>query len=147
LLRLRLPLATASTFTESIKDVISEDSAIHHIFPREYLKDQGETRDEYINCIGNLTFIDPGVNSEIGDTPPEDYLKDYTGIFEQHMSPLIRSFGGSMTTSDFLTSGSRPSGRLLARCSMNFGDSVRLNPQGRPKETHFAWNLQHCSQP
>lgn len=69
------------------KDIISEDSAIHHIFPREFLKEKGETRDEYINCIGNLTFIDPGVNSEIGDTPPEDYFKDYTGIFDEHMIP------------------------------------------------------------
>lgn len=69
------------------RDVISEESAIHHIFPREFLKDEGETREEYINCIGNLTFIDPGVNSEIGDTPPEDYLKEYRGIFDQHMIP------------------------------------------------------------
>ncbi|MEW6688057.1 MAG: DUF262 domain-containing protein [Pseudomonadota bacterium] len=69
------------------KDLISEDSAIHHIFPREFLKEKGETRDEYINCVGNLTFIDPGVNSEIGDTPPEDYLRDYTGIFDEHMIP------------------------------------------------------------
>lgn len=71
------------------KNLVSEGAAIHHIFPREYLKEQGETRDEYINCLGNLAFIDPGINSEIGDTPPEDYFKEYKGsdIFKQHMIP------------------------------------------------------------
>jgi hypothetical protein len=73
------------------KYVKSEDAAIHHIFPREYLKGTGETRDEFINCLSNLTFIDPSVNSQIGDTPPEEYLKDYVGkdqdIFDQHMIP------------------------------------------------------------
>ena len=69
------------------KDLVSEGAAIHHIFPREFLKEQGETRDEYINCLGNLAFIDPGINSEIGDTPPDEYFKDYKGIFAQHMIP------------------------------------------------------------
>ncbi len=69
------------------KDVASEDAAVHHIFPREFLKDGGERRDEYINCIGNLTFIDPSVNSEIGDTAPAEYFKDYrdSALFERHM--------------------------------------------------------------
>ena len=71
------------------KNVISEDTAIHHIFPREFLKENGETRDEYINCIGNLTLIDPGINSEIGDTPPQDYFKTYNGadLLKRHMIP------------------------------------------------------------
>lgn len=74
------------------RNLKTEDAAIHHIFPREYLKGKGETRDELINCLGNLTFIDPSINSEIGDTPPGDYLKDYVSkdqdIFERHMIPL-----------------------------------------------------------
>jgi hypothetical protein len=73
------------------KDLKSKEAAIHHIFPREYLKSEGETRDELINCLGNLTFIDPGVNSEISDTPPDTYFKDYVSkdqdIFERHMIP------------------------------------------------------------
>ena len=71
------------------KDVVSENAAVHHIFPREYLKAEGETRDDYINCIGNLTLIDPGINSEIGDTPPHDYFKEFKDkdIFKNHMIP------------------------------------------------------------
>ena len=34
-----------------------------------------------------ITIVDPESNSQIGDTPPEDYLEGYTGIFEQHMIP------------------------------------------------------------
>ncbi len=59
------------------KAVVSEEAAIHHIFPREFLKESGETRDEMINCLANLNFISKEINSEIGDTPPEDYLPDY----------------------------------------------------------------------
>lgn len=71
------------------KNVVSEDSAVHHIFPREFLKANGETRDEYINCIGNLTLIDPSVNSEIGDTPPDEYFKDFKepDLLDRHMIP------------------------------------------------------------
>lgn len=71
------------------KNVISEEAAVHHIFPREFLKENGETRDEYINCIGNLTLIDPSINSEIGDTPPDEYLKNFkdTDLLERHMIP------------------------------------------------------------
>ena len=85
------------------KNVISEDTAVHHIFPREYLKELGETRVEYINCIGNLTLIDPCINSEIGDMPPEEYFKEYkdADIFERHMIHVILSFGGLRTTRSF----------------------------------------------
>ena len=71
------------------KNVVSENAAVHHIFPREFLKEYGETRDEYINCLGNLTLIDPSINSEIGDTPPEEYLKDFKDpdLLERHMIP------------------------------------------------------------
>jgi hypothetical protein len=71
------------------KNVISETAAVHHLFPREFLKENGETRDDYINCIGNLTLIDLGINSEIGDAPPEEYFKEFKDkdIFQSHMIP------------------------------------------------------------
>ena len=74
------------------KNLCSEDAAVHHIFPREFLKASGESRDEMINCVGNLTFIDPSTNSEIGDTPPDEYLPQYVGkdqdVFDRHMLPV-----------------------------------------------------------
>ena len=78
------------------KPVVSEQAAIHHIFPREFLKDNEETRDYMINCLGNLTFISPSVNSEIGDEPPENYLAEYVKsdikMLEQHFIPTNKKF-------------------------------------------------------
>lgn len=53
------------------------------------MKDQGENREDYINCLGNLTLIDPGINSEIGSAPPEEYFKEFKdkGVFASHMIP------------------------------------------------------------
>ncbi len=77
------------------RNLRSEEAAIHHIFPREFLKSTGENRDELINSLGNLTLIDPSVNAEIGDDPPESYLKAYCGgdhdVLERHMIPSDRS--------------------------------------------------------
>jgi hypothetical protein len=73
------------------KMVESESAAIHHIFPREFLKENSDARDDTINCLANLTFISPSVNSEIGDTSPEDYLPQYTEeILRQHYIPPDR---------------------------------------------------------
>jgi len=66
----------------------SEEAHVHHIFPREFLKDNDETRDEMINCLGNLTLISSSVDSEIGDTPPEEYLPGYSEeALSQHFIP------------------------------------------------------------
>jgi len=67
----------------------SEDAAIHHIFTRELLRENGETRDDVINWLANLTLIAPSVNSEIGDQQPVGYLSQYNQeILEQHFIPL-----------------------------------------------------------
>jgi len=83
--------------------VKSEDAAVHHIFPREFLKESGETRDEMINCLANLTFISPSVNSEIGDTPPSEYLLQYDKVvLEQHFIPFDKSLWKVENYSKFL---------------------------------------------
>ena len=70
------------------RTVKSEDAAVHHIFPREFLRENGETRDDMINCLANLTFIAPSANSEISDTPPAEYLPRYDkAVLEQHFIP------------------------------------------------------------
>lgn len=85
------------------KSLVSEDAAVHHIFPREFLKDNGETRDDMINCLANLTFISPGINSEIGDTPPEEYLPQYDeDILRRHLIPVNRKLWKMDKFEDFL---------------------------------------------
>ena len=70
-------------------DVDSGKCDLHHIFPRELLK-EAEYEDELINNLGNLTFIDNEVNKALGDTAPKKYLKEYASrgeSLERHMIP------------------------------------------------------------
>jgi hypothetical protein len=81
----------------------SEDAAVHHIFPRELLKENEETREDMINCLGNLTFISPSVNSEIGDESPDKYLPQYQeDILSQHLIPANRRYWKVENFQEFL---------------------------------------------
>ncbi len=88
------------------KPVISEQAAIHHLFPREFLKANGETRDIMINCLANLTFISPSVNSEIGDESPEVYLANYAtaadDLLKAHLIPGNKKLWNIDAFEDFL---------------------------------------------
>jgi hypothetical protein len=88
------------------KPVVSEEAAIHHLFPREFLKENEETRDYMINCLGNLTFIAPSVNSEISDESPENYLAQYAKsddkMLEEHLIPANKKFWNVDRFEDFL---------------------------------------------
>ena len=88
------------------KPVMSEEAAIHHIFPREFLKENEETRDYMINCLANLTFISPSVNSEIGDESPGNYLADYveadSKMLEEHLIPTNKKLWSVDRFEDFL---------------------------------------------
>jgi hypothetical protein len=69
--------------------VTSRNTAIHHIFPRDYLKENGVSDDDLINDLGNLTLISPPINSEISDDPPDIYLPKYRKEFlKSHSIPL-----------------------------------------------------------
>jgi hypothetical protein len=67
--------------------VDSKNTTVHHIFPREFLKDKVEDED-MINDLGNLTLIAPQINSEISDTPPSEYLPKYDPSYlKSHLIP------------------------------------------------------------
>ena len=61
----------------------SRNTTIHHIFPRDYLKENGVTDDDLINGLGNLTLISLPINSEISDDPPREYLPNYRREFSR----------------------------------------------------------------
>lgn len=87
------------------KPVKSESAAIHHIFPRECLKENGVFDDKIINCLANLTLIDSGLNSEIGDEFPEKYLPEYVkdaDVLEQHFIPSKKNLWKMDNYDDFL---------------------------------------------
>ncbi|MGB9693512.1 MAG: GmrSD restriction endonuclease domain-containing protein [Fervidobacterium sp.] len=69
--------------------VKSSNTIIHHIFPRDYLRENNITDRNAINDFANITLIDSGINGEIGDTAPSEYLKNYSEkILESHFIPL-----------------------------------------------------------
>jgi len=57
----------------TVKDLIEQRGDVHHIFPRQFLKDNGISRGQY-NQVANYTYIQSEVNIKIGKKPPVDYL-------------------------------------------------------------------------
>ena len=87
------------------KPVKSEDTAIHHIFPRELLKEEEIQDEKLINCLANLTLVNPDINSEICDKLPAKYLPEYVkdeSVLAQHFIPRNRKLWNVGTYDEFL---------------------------------------------
>ena len=52
---------------------------VHHIFPKEYLKQNGKSRTQY-NQVANYTYLDTPVNISIGKKAPAEY---FAAAFDQ----------------------------------------------------------------
>ena len=57
----------------TVKDLIEQRGDVHHIFPRQYLKDNGFSRGQY-NQVANYTYVQSEINIKIGKKAPSDYL-------------------------------------------------------------------------
>ncbi len=57
----------------TVKDLIEQRGDVHHIFPRQYLKDNGFSRGLY-NQVANYAYVQSEINIKIGKKAPEDYL-------------------------------------------------------------------------
>lgn len=62
-----------------VKDLIEIGGDIHHIFPKEYLKQNGFEKNLY-NHNANYVYLDTPVNISIGKKSPKEY---FTKAFEQ----------------------------------------------------------------
>lgn len=49
---------------------------VHHIFPKQYLRDNGYNERIQYNQIANFTYLDTQVNKEISDDAPSVYFKN-----------------------------------------------------------------------
>ncbi|MEA3499874.1 MAG: DUF262 domain-containing protein [Candidatus Marinimicrobia bacterium] len=58
----------------SVKDLVTHRGDIHHIFPRDYLKQHGLTRGRY-NQIANYVIMQSEINISIGNKSPDIYFK------------------------------------------------------------------------
>jgi hypothetical protein len=62
----------------------------HHIFPKALLQANG-IKEQWINCISNICFLDASNNISIGASLPKTYLKKYEGLkyFKKTMSSYL----------------------------------------------------------
>lgn len=72
-----------------VKDLIEVKGDVHHVFPREYLKQYGYSKGNY-NQIANYVMVQNEINIEIGSKPPNVYLKE---ILEQCRDGKLK-YGG-----------------------------------------------------
>lgn len=57
----------------TIKDLIEQRGDVHHIFPRQFLKDNGISKGQY-NQVANYTYVQSEINIKIGKKAPVEYL-------------------------------------------------------------------------
>jgi len=57
-----------------VRDLISIAGDVHHIFPREYLKQNGVSEKSKYNQVGNYVYVDTQINLFIGKKTPADYF-------------------------------------------------------------------------
>ena len=60
--------------SSKVSDLISVAGDVHHLFPREYLKQNGVTDRYLYNQVANYAYLDTGVNISIGKRAPNDYF-------------------------------------------------------------------------
>ena len=63
-------------FSSSIKvnDLVNIMGDIHHVFPKEYLKQNGITDRARYNQVANYVYLDTQINISIGKSAPSDYF-------------------------------------------------------------------------
>ncbi len=59
----------------SVRDLILQKGDMHHIFPRNFLKNKFKSRKEY-NQIANMAYTQTEINIAIRDKPPAQYMSD-----------------------------------------------------------------------
>ena len=60
--------------SSKVTDLISVMGDVHHIFPREYLKQNGIDDKSQYNQVANYAYLDTGVNISIGKKAPNEYF-------------------------------------------------------------------------
>lgn len=78
-----------------VSDLITVAGDVHHIFPKEYLKQNGITDKSVYNQVANYAFLDTGVNISIGKREPKDY---FTAAINQCNSGVLEV--GTITNED-----------------------------------------------
>ena len=60
--------------TSKVEHLITVAGDVHHIFPKEYLKQNGYNDKSLYNQVANYTYLDTTVNIAVGKKAPSDYF-------------------------------------------------------------------------
>ena len=60
--------------TTKVSDLVTVTGDVHHIFPKEYLRQNGYEDKSKYNQVANYTYLDTGVNISIGKKAPNEYF-------------------------------------------------------------------------
>lgn len=60
--------------SSKVSDLITVQGDVHHIFPKQYLKNNGFDIKSLYNQVANYTYLDKPVNIAIGDKAPNEYF-------------------------------------------------------------------------
>ena len=80
-----------------IKELIDLGGDVHHIFPKQYLKEQGFEKNQY-NQNANYVYLDRPVNESIGKLPPFEYFS----IAKRQCAEDVTKLIGSINNTDLL---------------------------------------------
>ena len=80
----------------TVKEMIEHRGDIHHIFPRQYLKDNHLTKSQY-NQVANYVYVQQEINIKVGKRSPSDYIGQIRGQCES--GKLV--YGGIDNLEDF----------------------------------------------
>jgi hypothetical protein len=67
----------------TVRDLISLDGDVHHIFPKQYLMDNHFDKTLY-NQDANYVFLDRPINISVGKKAPKDYLQEAKTRFQEY---------------------------------------------------------------
>lgn len=57
----------------TVKEMIEHRGDIHHIFPKQYLKEKGFVQSQY-NQVANYVYVQQEINIKVGKKSPNDYV-------------------------------------------------------------------------
>ena len=100
----------------TVKDLIDISGDVHHIFPKEYLKSNGFSKNLY-NQDANYAYLDTQVNKSIGKKAPCEYFAE---AFKQCETKEITC--GSITDIDILKENLSANCIPIEACNMTYAD-------------------------
>ena len=62
--------------TIKVRQLLQDRGDVHHLFPKNYLINQGGFGRNKYNQVANYTYTQSGINNAIRNKPPHEYMKD-----------------------------------------------------------------------